>query len=106
MSYETLGGVSRRSFLIGLFGTAAVVPAGSIPAVIEALPEKDFISAIMAARPHDNEVYGNGTDYAFAKIEYLNEAPWFKISVPDGYRPLRAESDRIADEVMARMMNS
>ena len=95
--------LDRRKFLIGLFGTAAVVAAGPIPAAIEALPEqvfKDFASAL----PPANEIYGNATgEYAYARLEYLIAPPWFKVIIPDGYRPLRAESDRIGAEAIAHM---
>jgi hypothetical protein len=99
---------SRRSFLIGLFGAAAVAAAGPIPKLLEALPQKDFEAAATKAKlslpkPPNNEIYGNGKDYAFAKIEYLNEEPWFKVTIPDGFRPLREESDRIGYEAMERL---
>ena len=99
---------SRRSFLVGLFGAAAVAAAGPIPKILEAIPEKDFKAAAITAKariklPANNEVYGNGIDYAFAKIRYLQQPPWFEVIIPEGYRPLREESDRIAAEVMEKI---
>ncbi len=56
-----------------------------------------------AAYKAQAEVYGNGKDYGFAKLEYLTKAPWFKVTPPEGFRPLREESDRIGAEAIARM---
>ena len=95
--------MNRRQFLIGLFGTAAVAAAGQIPAAIEALTDEEFKHAAEAALPSNLEVYGLGPDYVFANIEYLSEPPWFKAIIPGGARPLRSESDRLADEAIARM---
>lgn len=95
--------LDRRKFLIGVFGTVVVAAAGVIPEAIEKLPEKDFIRAVEAAMPRWDEVYGNGIDYAFAKIEYLSKPPYFKIIVPEGYYSLREESDRISSKAIAKM---
>lgn len=93
--------MNRRNFLKGLLGSATVIAAGAIPAVIEKLSDKQFIAAINAAMPRQDEVYGDSKgNYAFAKLEYLDHSPYFKITLPDGFRPLREESDRIAHEVM------
>lgn len=95
--------MNRRSFLVGLFGTAAVAAAGPLPKIIENLPEKDFINAVNAILPSNDEVYSNGRDYAFATIKYLTKAPWLEVTIPDGFRPLRGESNKIAAEAIARM---
>ena len=95
--------LDRRSFLIGLFGTAAVIAAGPIPTAIEQLTDEDFVKTIKDALPRQDEVYGNGKDYGFARIEYLNEPPWVKVTVPEGFRPLREESDHLGNEAIARM---
>jgi hypothetical protein len=95
--------LDRRKFLIGLFGTAAITAAGPIPKVLEKLPERDFIAMAKALMPRYDEVYGNGKDYAFATIKYLNKSPYLEIVVPAGYRPLRDESNRIGAEALARI---
>lgn len=95
--------LDRRKFLIGLFGAAAVVAAGPIPKAIESLSDEDFVASIKAALPRGDEVYGNGKDYAFATIQYLSEPPWVKVTIPEGYRPLREESDRLGAEAITRI---
>jgi len=94
----------RRQFLIGLFGTAAVTAAGVMPKVLEQLPKHDFIVAVRDAMPRQDEIYGDDKGrYGFAKLEYITEPPYFKVTVPDNMRPLREESDRIGAEAIARM---
>ncbi len=95
--------LDRRKFLIGLFGTAAVVAAGPIPKAIDDLSDKDFMAAMKAALPRSDEVWGNGTGYAFAKIEFINTHPYVKVIIPEGFKPLREESDRIGAEALAKI---
>jgi len=96
--------LDRRSFLIGLFGAAAVAAAGPIPKVLEALPKQDFIAAIKAVMPNAAEIYGDDKgNYGFATLKYLNEPPYFEVTIPKGFRPLREESDRIGAEAIARI---
>lgn len=95
--------LDRRKFLIGLFGTAAVAAAGPIPKAIAALPEPKFRD-LFKNLPITAEIYGNDKGlYGFAKLEYLSGPPWFKVTIPEGFRPLRAESNRIGAEAIARM---
>lgn len=95
--------MNRRSFLVGLFGAAAVAAAGPIPKALAKLPEKDFTKLAKDFLPKASEVYGNGKDYAFAVIEWVDGPPYFKTKIPEGYRPLRDESDRIGAEAIAKM---
>jgi len=96
--------MDRRKFLIGLFGTAAIVAAGPLPAVLEAMPEDQFKEIFRRAGIAMKEIYltPNG-DYMFAKINYLLQDPWVKIEIPDDAKPLKAESDRIGEEQIARI---
>lgn len=93
--------LNRRGFLIGLFGTAV---AAAMPKVLEQLSDEDFKKTILDALPPNDEIYGNGSsNYAFAKVEWLDKAPWIKVTVPEGYKPLREESNRLGAEAIARM---
>jgi hypothetical protein len=95
---------TRRSFLVGLFGSMAVAAAGPIPKAILDLSEHDFKEAIkLVSPPNPAEIYSNGKDYAFATIKYLNGAPWFEITIPTAFRPMREESDRISAVAIAKM---
>lgn len=94
--------MNRRKFLIGLLGTGAVIAAGPIPKVIESLRDEDFISAVKAAMPSD-EIYSNGKDYGFATLKYLPNPPYFEITAPEGFKPMREESNRLGAEAIARM---
>lgn len=95
----------RRQFLVGLFGTAAVIAAGPIPKALAALTEPVF-KDLFKNLPPAGEVYGNGKDYAFAKLEYLQSPPWYRVTIPEGYHPLREESDRIGAAAIARMKSN
>lgn len=95
--------LNRRGFLIGLFGAAVITAAGAIPKAVEALTDKDFIKWVKAALPANNEIYGNGRDYAFARIKWIDQPPYIEVSIPEGFKPLREESDRIGAEALARI---
>lgn len=98
--------MNRRNFLISLFGTAAVAAAGPIPKALTALSDNEFVATIKAALPRNDEIYRNGKDYAFAKIEWIAEPPYVKVSIPEGFRPLREESDRLGSQAIADMQNN
>jgi hypothetical protein len=96
--------MDRRKFLIGLFGTAAVAAAGPLPAVLEAMPEEDFLEIFRRAGEAMKEIYMTPDgDYVLAKITYLMQDPWVTVDIDPNAKPLRAESDRIGDEAIARM---
>jgi hypothetical protein len=96
--------MDRRKFLIGLFGTAAIAAAGPLPAVLEAMPEEQFKEIFRSAGKAMKEIYLTPDgDYMFAKITYLLQEPWVTIEIPEDAKPLKAESDRIAEEQIARM---
>ena len=96
--------LDRRKFLIGLFGTAAVVAAGPLTKAIEKLSDQDFVRVIQGALPANDEIYGKDGKYVFAQIEWLDKAPYVKVIIPEGFRPLREESNRIGAEAIARML--
>ncbi len=96
--------LNRRGFLAGLFGTAAVAKLGPMPKALAELPDERFKAIILNALPRNDEVWGNDEGgYAFATVTWSNEPPYIKVTVPEGFRPLREESDRIGREAIARM---
>lgn len=96
--------MDRRKFLIGLFGTAAIAAAGPLPDLLEQMPEADFTATFLAAHEAAMEIYMNSLSiYGFAMIQYLDHAPWIKVIPPEGYKPMRVESDRIGDEAIAHI---
>ena len=98
--------MDRRQFLVGLFGTAAVVAAGPLPKALLDLPKEDFTAAIQSAYTKAQlEIFMNDVGvYGFGTLEYLNEAPWIRVIPPNEFfKPMREESDRIAEETIARL---
>lgn len=96
--------LNRRGFLTALFGAAAVAAAGPIPKALAKLSDQDFKAIILNALPRNDEVYGNAKgEYAFAKLEWISAPPYIKVTLPEGFRPLREESDRIGREAIARL---
>lgn len=103
--------MDRRQFLISLFGTTITAALGPLPPAIAALPEPEFLSAITAIAQSTltaaREIYTDGTSYAFPTLTYLPNPPWLTLTPPAGnFRPLRAESDRISAEVIAKLQGA
>lgn len=101
--------LNRRGFLVGLFGAAVVAKAGPMPEALAKLSDTEFKSNIVSALTDfgfdQAEVYGNDKgEYAFATLTWTDKAPFALVSIPPGFRPLRAESDRIGCEAIARML--
>jgi hypothetical protein len=96
--------LNRRGFLIGLFGAAAIAKAGPIPKALQALSDTEFKQTILAAMPRADEIYGLGGEYYLPQVNWTNEPPFIRITIPAGARPLREESDRIGAEAIARML--